>query len=609
MKNLYSKIGDNQIFLRVVLYLIVFFAFFIFNFRGYLFCQDSPIFGHSIDWPIPYHITQIKHFFCRDLYLWGNNLNLGDKRLFSQSLLPINIVLLIPYYFNLSLYTLFIWHFLITTLTAYFSAIYLFSCLSKLIYKRETSSIIVIGGSIIFAFSPYLFVDFMFGSNVQFFSYAFIPLAVGLYFKYLFERTYYNSAIYLFLIMLVLLVLGSSMQHLLLYYIIVFVVSILYFQYRKCIFFYIINALCCMFWLFPAFFLLSDLVKHELSTTGFSDLANGLLISVAPFLKNLLGYEYIFQRNIYLGTMHSKNLELLWKLNVFVSIFFVFGRIVAYRYQDLSQKKIFSLFLILFLISLLFMKGAHPPLGNLVLFLYTKIPFFNLFRSLQHWIPLYSFAFSVLFFLAFADIHFFVQKKWLVLLYIPIMVGIYTMPWYITGDLGTKSYSKALANHISLFQNSPEYNRFYNMIDTTKLDFNVFNIPPTHSLRFLPNKYQDLNEGGDQSFFNLGKGIFSTDVPTRFAYFLRHFERNIYHNIPGRYIKVLPLFNVKYLILRKDVVPQFSPNWKYFSIGSISKWIATKAYCFNLLEKNKSYELHEISDNVFLPHIYASKNQ
>ena len=586
----------------------MFFIVSVFVISGIIF--NDKLIGRSLDFPVPPVSYLVKNNYLMNFYSWWGTMNGGGRNAFGGALIPVNSILYFPLLFDAG--TWFIGRYqIILTL---FSAMFFFYLLSERLIedhdlKEKDKVILSVISSLFFALNNYFFSDIIFGSNAQYFTFSLTPLltySLISYFKYRQKKYFFLSFLSLFII-------SSTLQHLILAYALIFLFSLVYRDYKFFLKLGVLHFLLSLYWILPLFYVSPEIIKTELAV----DYTSGLVNSSSKFYSALINSEYFANRNLYNLALNNKYLSFIWFFNATLLVAVSLISLFKARFFTKRKREIILGFSLMFLFSLFFVKGGREPFGNAVLFLYEKVPFFKLYRSLQHYLGFYVIAISALFLFSGS---FLIQKNRRFALLLFALIFINAMPWWYSLDLGAKNITST--NQVSSY-----FNQFYltegneNMyaLNNLPLDFGVMHVPPGHSINFFAVGKNEFNfitrpegkiksQGGDEGLYYGNKKFYATDGPANnLTDVLDDMEKDMYtrEDFFDRYKNIFPLLNIRYFVIRDDAGPVFSKNKYFFNTENI-KIAAARSDFFSSLETKDFITIAKSKD--FLPHFYTPKD-
>ena len=498
---------------EIILISSFFFIVSVFIISGIIF--NDKLIGRSLDFSVPPVDYLVKNNFLMNFHTWWGTMNGGARNTFGAALIPANSILYFPLLFGAGAWFIGRYQIILTL----FSAMLFFYLLSRRLledYNVEEKNKIALSvlGSLFFALNNYFFSDIIFGSNAQYFTFSLSPLlAYSLisYFKFRRKK-------YFLLSFLALFVMSSTLQHLLFAYVVLFLFSLVYRDYKFFLKLAILHILLSLYWILPLFYTASEVLTTEAAV----DYSQGLINSSSKLYPALINSEYFANRNLYNLALNNKYLSFIWFLNAIVLLGVSLISLLKVRFfKKKSQELILGLSLML-VVSIFFLKGGRAPLGNVVLFLYKTIPFFSLYRSLQHYLSFYTISISILF--LFSGLFLIKKnKKFLYLLFLSVLIN--AMPWWYTLDLGAKNIpaTNKAPSYFSQFHLTKGNEKMY-ALSKLPLDFAVLHAPPGYSVNFFAvgeNKSDFItrpegkikSQGGDNGLFYGAKRFYATDGP------------------------------------------------------------------------------------------------
>lgn len=550
-----KKISSARLLLEILFFLL-FLSISIFVLSKIIF-SDSLI-GRSLDFNVPSITNLVPNALKGTFFNWVYTNNGGDRSPFYPTLIPINILLFWPSLLGASAWLIARYQ---MVLSVFFSLYFFFLLARELIksYGLKGSNLISIAGAIFFALNNYFFCELIFGSNVMFLTFAFVPLLLYAILKY-FEN---KSPSYFLLALVVLIIISSTLQHLVLAYIMISVLAFAYKDYR--FFFKIISLhlLTSLYWLIPLLISSSDVASVELS----GNYLQNLTVSSANLVRSIFNAEYFSNRNIYLSTLGKKFL-FIWLINAAVIFSAVIFSLFKIRFYKKRHQALILCFSIIFVFSLLLVKGANEPFGGIVKYLYQNFPLINLFRSLQRYLSFYVISASILFTLSMV---YFVKLNRKTVYIFLILVVLNAMPWWLTRDLGTAKITAAgkMPSFLGEYKLTKGNFDFYHLNDKS-LDFAIMPIPPGFSINFLPTTAtKNQLQGGDSGLAYGNKRFYATDLGmSRFKRILDKLELGMYteKDFFDKNDRLFDLLYIRNFVVRKDVEPINSNNSINFDI-------------------------------------------
>ncbi len=567
---------------------------------------NDRLIGRSIDFIVPPVEYLQKNVLKYNFYTWKPTSNAGWRNTFLPTLIPANIILYLPIIFKASSWLVSRYQIILTLVIALFSFYLLANEILKKLKLKKQIKLLAFLTAFFFTFNNYFFCELIYGSTVMYFTFSLIPLLLFAVISYYHKK---NKITYFILSLIVLIIISSTLQHLILAYSLLFILAIIYKDYKFILKLILAHFLFNLYWLLPLIFNLAEVQQAEM----LFDPSQALKNSTSPLIDYLINKEYFGSRNIYLSALNNKYLSYIWLINAFILLIISLYSLFKIKIFKKQEQKFILGFALIFILSLLFSKGAHPPFSQLVILLYEKIPFFNLFRSLQHYIGFYLISLSILFTFS-AGYLIKKSKAWFYFLIILIIIN--AMPWWLTLDLGTKNLVKLnkIPSYFGQYYLSEGNKKMYEL-NNLLLDFALFTIPPGFSINYLalpPNDFDFINkknpiknQGGDAGLDFGNKRFFTTD--RKMPYFkniLDNLEKAIYQSNDAfdKYKNIFAFLNIRYFVLRQDIRPLFSKSAKYFDLEQIKQSLEQSK---NLIKEEEKDYIAIYQNNNFLPHFYT----
>lgn len=525
---------------------------------------SSKLIGRSIDFSLVPVAYLLKNNYLMQFFTWWNTVNGGNSNLFSQTLIPINSVLYLPLLFNANQWFIARYQMIITI----FLGLYFFYILSQRILenfelKKIYKTILSIICAVFFVLNNYIFCDLIYGSNVQYLSFMFIVLLI--YSLYSYNNR--PSKKYFFLSLASLIFSSSTLQHLVMAYIFLFIILIFFKQFKLLVKLMITHIIMSLYWILPLAYNVTSIQSKYLAQSY----ENSLIQTSSPLLNAMINNDYFGNRNMYLLALGNKFFSDMWIFNAFIILIISFLCVIRINYfkkiSDYYKKQII-IFFVIFLFSLFFIKGGQAPLGQINIYLYRYFPVFNLFRSLQHYIGFYVISIAILF--LFSSLYLIIRnKKFIYLLIIIILIN--AIPWWSTLDLGKKNIQSYKLPTIGEFNLTKGEEKMY-ALNNLPEDFRILHIPPGASINFEKTNNNSASQGADAGLIFGNKGFIATEQPSQIRG-LNIMEKDIYQDpyFFKNYNNLFAYLNIKYIVTRKNVSPNFSENNNIFNFDNIEK--------------------------------------
>lgn len=586
---------------------LLMFSVSVFVVSGIIF--NDRIIGRALDFPVPPVDYLVKNNYLINFCTWWGTMNGGIRNSFGAALIPVNSVLYFPLIFGAGSWIISRYQIVLTL----FFAMFFFYILSKRLiegYKLEEKykiALSIIGG-LFFTLNGYFFCDITFGSNAQYFSFSLTPLLIYSFISYL----KYKKEIYFLLSLITIIIISSTFQHLVLAYIMFFVISIVYKNFKFLIKVGLLHFLLSLYWILPLIGAMSEVAKVEM-VFGINRI--NLLLSSEYFIDSIILKEYFFSRNIYNTALNNDFLSHIWVTNAFILLIVSLLILAKLKFVKKIHKRLILGFFIIFILSLLFIKGGHRPFGNVIIYLYEHFSIFSLFRSLQHYLGFYTLSISIIF--VFSGL-FLLNKNKRFLLLLFGLVFINAMPWWYTRDFGVKNITStdSVSSYFGHFHLTEGNKKMY-ALNNLPLDFSIFHVPPGFSVSFLAVGENRLNfftdysgneiksQGTDAGLFFGNKKYFATDAPkSDLSNVLVNMENEAYLDTDflEKNKNLLYLLGVRYLTIREDVAPIRSESFKIFNLKNIKEAVKESSL-ISSLETEDFITIAKMKD--FLPHFYA----
>lgn len=544
--------------------------------------------GHNWDWFVPSSLIYLQNLPSTLFYTW-RNFSLGE---------PISLWLpSAPFFLFFTGFSFlgfgggFISKLLVIS-SILLSSFGMFLLINKLVNKQEKKSDFpAFLAGLFYGFSPFLLCEFIGGAATQFFAYSLIPWFFY-FFSILNEKNNNHYRFYLLASAVFFSFLTISLQVIILCSFLLFASLVIQedkTKYLKNLFFlFILYCLLNFYWILPTIVEFQNIFQTVGAGSAFSDFTIRNLVPSLDQAWANIGYTRPFY-----PALISNNLYPFWLFIVYLGLSFIFWKVIAGK----RKEAVFWLFIFLF--SLIFSTGGKDPLGNQVLWLYEHLFLMSFFRSPQHFILLSVFSMAILIGHATVGVDFknYIKR----ILFIAFFV-IWLYPFF-SGDFGSSILHSKKMEYIDSYKLSPGYEKAFEIIHQDEGDHKMLFLPLSGSPKFLKTEYQNENQGGDPLIEYSIKDTVVTDISyaSQGKDLVLELER-IFCDKKNqeKTSDIVSGFNVKYLLLRKDVIPHFSEcqtwNWQ-------DAYLKLKVEGYAEIFSQDYVILFE--NNKYLPHLYS----
>lgn len=585
---------------KVEWFIFIYFILAIISLRGFIFQQGTV--GHRWDWCIPptnFHLNKMTSYF---LYTWNPSF-LGGGETYGISSQFIFFVIGLFSYLGINGALVSKWILIFVIVVAGSSMFFLIRniLISNFFSKKEekvkndfvVNSISFLGGYF-YAFSPLLFNMFSHGALTHFFVYAVVPLVFLLYRKAILS----NRMEYLVFSVTILAPFGASLKIVILMLTVMFIYGCLTrfkIAIKMFVSFIFIWGLFNSYWITPLLFQKDDVVLdikkaedvdmilkqsyvHSPHLAQSFDLTNYVKFTDKSFFQDTLGERFYF----------------IWHMVITILVAVIFTMLL-YK----PKEKEFLIWVLITLLSFVFVTGVHPPLGGVVRWMYLHFFIFVIYQSVWVFNFLPTFTYSILLSFTVYFIKEYFKKRYSTIFILSfLLVTLWVVPFY-SGNLG---------GNVDIFRYPEGYFRidkrllFYDNF----IRFRILYLPLSLSPKYLETEYQRDFQGSDPIvMWSLYPSVVSDIVPNVYIKdFVSLFERLLYQEEwkDKKICEWLALFNIKYIILRKDVLPnfgKFKDRWSFNNIKDNLKNID----CIRLISEYKYVSLWK---NFYVaPYIYS----
>lgn len=547
------------------------------------------VIGHRWDWSIPYTALHLSRLFEDSLYFW-NPQALGFAWDYGSNILILNGLIGVLGKLGLSGA---IFSKILVVFSTTVACISMFHLSKVWIRRYNVSNFSVIFpfiSGLIYGFSPYFFNMMSGGALMVFFGYPFAPLMFLFYLRSIEENGGVNKKYLVLAALTGLIVAHHRTFYTSLLFILVFFTpfsSRPKLRFKVLLYIFLLQVPLFAYWMLPVIANLNQVLGTSI------ELASGEIvlknwISASSTLREafvITGYwNPIFQNSI------PRPIYPLWVIGAYGLIIIAFLGTVYYRTKS-------TFYLLISLILALFLaKTGKPPLGTINVWFYENIFIFKMYRSPQTLLFPVAFLYPLLIAVGLTNL----SKRFRFKngFYISMLILSFTFisPFYISGDLGSV---------VSVFKTPPGYIDIDNYLVQDNAVYRIAPIPIAHSVKYKETKYQPqgVGTGGDPWITtSLRPAVFATTSVAR--EYQNMLSRNLYLTNNAT-IFLLSKSNTKYLILRRDVIPNFESGSEIFNVGSIEEFLETNTN----FEKKIEYDFVSLwLYKNFKPRIHSTNN-
>lgn len=195
------------------------------------------------------------------------------------------------------------------------------------------------------------------------------------------------------------------------------------------------------------------------------------------------------------------------------------------------------------------------------------------------------------------------SKKYFFLITIVALIN--AMPWWLTGNLGMSAAIQSRIPGFNMYDLSPGNKMLYDLNSDPHVS-SIYTIPPTQSPSYIKttlNKH--ASQGSDAGLlYNNKKSYEMENDMSDFQPVMNKLEYEVYtnKNFLQENKTLLNLLNVRHIVIREDVRPNFSPNSLQFDTKYIQQEL-DRIEDYKLVQKLDSVSI--IENLSFLPVIYS----
>ncbi len=541
--------------MRKFIPVLFFFTLVLISLRTFLL--SDRLIGHNWDFTFPYPNELFTRIDLLSKYAWLN-IDLGSATdLTISHLIPNAIISTLGKVFGSVVSVKIL---LITVL------IIAFIGYKKLLDYLKGESLLHYLFAFLFAFSPFLFNEFIGGSWYMWISYAAAPY----YFVSVSSLVLSNKWRYTYLFIISSFFLISSLQNFfcLEFILVSYLLFISYQQKRirgitqRVILYHLVLVGINLYWIIN--FIISyshfaNIAFTKTSTGNFFSVQNSL-----QSLPNILMLSGYLDRNMYFFTLPIQ-IRHFFILGTYSVWFIIFYSIFLLRKKNTILSSSISFWLALLLFSVFFVKGGNIPFSIETIAFFQNIPFMALFRSPQHLMFFPAFIVPILIAYTYEILR--LEKKSYLILIVWCSILIWTSGWFLNGDLGRQKLTEQKRDRINLFSLPIGLQRYYRNNWEQQNFHRVLFLPSTLSPVYKPTVFQDGGQGGVPEYLYLNNPTVTAEKNIDVA----EFELIFCKNKKNDYFPYIQKFAVKEIILRRDVLPIFTECKNIFDANKIEE--------------------------------------
>ena len=414
-------------------------------------------------------------------------------------------------------------------------------------------------GGFFYAFSPFLFNELVGGAYTQFIAYSVAPLAIFTFLRTVdsSHNTWKSASVSA----LVLSVLAMSIQYLVLVLIIIAILSLPALR-RGAVSLVKVIAIWLplnAYWIFPVAYSLQWTFAAAITKYPPATNLQNLQIHMPTLIQAFAGTGY--WTDFFSATIPS-DFYPFWLL---ASI-----GVVSTSMVYLVLRKAYSAvvpWMGILALSITVETGPNSPFRSIVEWMFLNIPPMVLFKSPQHLIFPTIVSLSALIGVFAVNVARAMTNRVRtgIILVLLILVSIWVSPFF-SGNLG---------GNVDLYQFPPGYQKINDMIAAdNETGFRVMYLPAAGSPLYLNSRYQSANQGGDPLLVHSAAPTITSDLtPDPQAKDLTSAAELLFAGPtpPSNSSKLLAFLNVKYVVLRYDVVPNFGPLAGHWNVTHVAQ--------------------------------------
>lgn len=266
-------------------------------------------------------------------------------------------------------------------------------------------------------------------------------------------------------------------------------------------------------------------------------------------------------------------------------------------------------FALLLLIGVFLSLGLNPPFGFAFNFMYTNIPYFNIFRNpYDKFMPFLVVSFTILFGVGVSSLHNWINRRskgcanTVLIIILFLTIGVYSFPMWTGSVVNTPVVIRG--NEISSFVEVPLYYENISKYFSNDLtDYRILSLP------LRPIGYVGFNwtygyDGPDATWL-LYKHKAISDLAYNYYPSARILSKHEKQNFTNLY-KITKFFGIKYVVIQNDV-DIIHGNYKGDKLTAQRELKSLLDQLnVSLIRSFGELDLYKIPNEHYLPHIYPS---
>lgn len=541
---------------------------------------SNSLVGHNWDFTFPYYLKNYLNFNNLSFYTW-NQFNFGMV----QNLTLVHLVPNFLYSLGFKIFgavnTPKLLLFVVITL-AFVGAnkfISYFYGLKRLSYLP----------ALFYAFSPFLFGEMIGGSWYMWISYAAIPWYVRYFNQYTKGQ---NKAIIMYLISSIFVL--SSLQNfvlvelgLLANLLIEIYNSRKMFALKK---YLIAHSLLLSINLYWVSVFLSSVVQFAQTVTS-STFSGGFasVINSGQSLINIFNLSGYWNRNFYLFAM-PKSISNIFVITMLLVWMIIFYQITIRRKIGLKK----TILLLLFLLSLLIVKGGNIPFSHLTTIFHQLTPLMSLYRSPQHLMLIPAIVFPLLISELLVHLSTKFNHNNIKIITITLLL-LYTSGWWYGGDLGGDILYAKNMSFVDRYRLPNDILVSFARSEEEPSPHRVLSIPLAHSPIYLENTYQKKAQGGIPENLYLSNPVFTAEG-NKTAQLIE----SALCTGDVNWLETIKHTNSLYVFVRNDMIPLSTPCSTKWNTNKVADLVASTSGLIRVLG-GKNNTVYKVNEKIFSP--------
>jgi hypothetical protein len=279
------------------------------------------------------------------------------------------------------------------------------------------------------------------------------------------------------------------------------------------------------------------------------------------------------------------------------------GKVQSSKLRSQRLEASYYIWLAIFLIVILVVKGGNHPFGQVTMELFYNFPLMALYRSPQHLMLAPAFLVPLLLAYAYKSVRLGVKNEKLKMLDVGIwlLVLIWTSGWWWNGDIGHKTLLEQKRDHVDFFRLGKGLVMTYELNLKSEIDHRIMFLPTSFSPVYVQTAWQNFGQGGQPEYMYLPNPTFSEEA-TQIGKLM---NGNFCGLDEFDWVNLASLISIRYVSLRGDILPLFSACMNRWDINHVYEILENDERVQKVID-GRYTKTYQVEDEYFLPKIYSA---